>query len=150
MKAAQTGLWTAILIGVYLGAHAVEAPRSLRDPVPPHLVALELAALLLGTAWIARAAAAYSPGAAVCMALAVAAAFSAMATALRWDGSAQSWDAQYALHPCCVASTAVVLGLLAHALTRTCGPQPPQTSTGMTPSSRDSPAFSKKAQSCTD
>jgi hypothetical protein len=109
----QMGLWTAIVVGLYLAAHAVEAPRSLRDPVPPHLAALELAALLAGTAWVARRSSSdYAPGAALCMALAGAAAFSALATGLRWDETNDAWDAAYLLHPCCVASTAAVLGLL--------------------------------------
>ncbi len=110
-----TGLWTAILCGLYIAAHAVEAPRSLRDPVPPHLTALELAAVIAGAAWIARSSTAYAPGAALCMAVAVAAAFSTLATALRWE-SEDTWDAGYLLHPTCVACAAAVVGLVLRVL----------------------------------
>lgn len=109
------GLWTAIVCGLYLAAHAVETPRSLRDPVPPHLVALELAAVIVGAAWIARSST-YAPGAALCMAAAVGGAFSTLATALQWDSSETTWDAGYLLHPTCVACTAAVIGLLLRAV----------------------------------
>lgn len=125
----DVGLWTALVIGLYLAAHSIEAPRSLRDPVSPHLVALELAAAVVGAAWVARASpAVYAPGAALCMALAVAAAFSAAASALRWDvidddaEQPPSWDAAYLLHPSCVACTAAVIGLVIAAAGRT-GPR---------------------------
>lgn len=130
MDSGHIGLWTALVLALYVGAHAVEAPRSLRVREPPHLMALELAAIVVGAAWVARSAAGvYAPGAALCMALAVAATFSTLATALRWDDANDAWDAGYLLHPCCVASTAAVLGLL----TCTFGRRRPQSPSGRSP-----------------
>ena len=109
----------AVLLAALL-SHGWTAPLPLSDPLPPPLLALDLAAVVLGAATLARHA--FAPPCprwhAAVWALVVPCAFSLLTSGLRWDESTgESTGGLTALaRPLGVASSAVTLAALAKIL----------------------------------